>query len=422
MSQDIVDDLRVTRVPDRVRLLVVEWPEGAGRGAIDAFCAQHGVSRSWFHAVRRRARDEGDAALLKGSTRPHSNPTAMPGVVTAAVIALRGELVAQGKDHGPLSILDVLYRTGFTPLPSRSTIARILDREHLVDRNQKKRPKGSHRRIRSEFPNQRWQSDGLKVTLATGTDVVVIEILDDCTRMNLMLHPGPGETAAVVVEAFRLAIAQYGRPVLVHTDNGTAFNMARLGKITELQTFLGDHGVKMITGSPSHPKSQGKVERAHQTLLNFIAAQAPATMTDLQRVLGEYRDWYNHARSHQSLPPRTAPADLYNTLPKIAPPGDPIAPARPALKRRNTDTPADSIQHRIARRAGLITYRGRGLLLGKAWEGQRVALIHTPTEITIYDSRGTHLIAITWPTTKKLTSLAHQIDRQPPPPTMSTMS
>lgn len=404
----------MSRIPDRVRQLVVEWPEDAERGAVDAFCRRHGVSRSWFHAVRKKASAVGGAALIKGSTRPHASPTAVPDVVIAAVIAKRGELKEQGKDHGPLSILDVLDRAGFTPLPSRSSIARILDREHLVDRNKRKRPKGSHQRIRSGFPNQRWQSDGLEVTLATGEVVVVIEIIDDCTRLNIALHPGPAETAAVVVEAFRRAVAQYGRPVLVHTDNGTAFNMARSGKVTALQMFLGDLGVKMITGKPSHPKSQGKVERAHQTLRNFIDARSPATVDELRRVLDEYRDWYNHHRSHQALPPRTAPAELYDVLPKVAPPGDPIAAARPAPARRNADRPGDSIRHRVAGRGGRVRHLGREFLLGKAWTGQRITLIHTIDELAIFDSRGTQIVAVNWPPTKPITSLTRRIDTPPP--------
>ncbi|WP_433675374.1 DDE-type integrase/transposase/recombinase [Microbacterium gorillae] len=404
----------MSRIPDRVRQLVVEWPEDAGRGAIDAFCRRHGVSRSWFHAVRKRASAEGEAALFKGSTRPRSSPTAVSDAVIAAVIVKRRELKEQGKDHGPLSIRDVLDRAGFAPVPSRSTIARILDREHLVERNKRKRPKGSHQRIRSEFPNQRWQSDGLEVTLSTGDVVVVIEIIDDCTRMNIALHPGPAETAAVVVDAFRWAIARYGRPVLVHTDNGTAFNMSRSGKVTSLQIFLGDLGVKMITGKPSHPKSQGKVERAHQTLLNFIAARNPATIDELQRALDEYRDWYNHHRSHQALPPRTAPAELYDALPKIAPPGDPIVTQRPTPAARTADAPSESVQHRVARRGGQISYLGREFLLGKAWRGQRVTLIHTTDEVAVFDSRGTQIVTITWPTTKPMTSLARQIDTPPP--------
>jgi len=409
----------VSRIPDRVRQLVVEWPADAPRGAIDEFCRSHGVSKSWFHAVRAKAVAVGDAALVKGSTRPRRSPAAVSDAVVAVVIATRADLVETGKDHGSLSILDVLDRAGFVPLPSRSTIARILDREHLVQRNRRKRPKRSHRRIRSEFPNQRWQSDGLEVTLSTGEVVVVIEIIDDCTRFNIGLHPGPAETARVVVDTFRRAIQTYGRPVLVHTDNGTAFNMARLGKVTALQTFLGDLGVKMITGSPSHPKSQGKVERAHQTLLNFIAAQAPATIDELERVLGEYRDWYNHHRSHQSLPPRTAPADLYETMSKIAPPGDPInphpvPPVGVARSEAKEEPIGEVVQYRTAYRGGGFGYSRHKFLLGKAWAGQRVTIVRHDDQIEIFDSQGTRIAVAPWPPSKPMTSLARQIDTPPP--------
>lgn len=109
-SQDFVDDLAVSRIPDRVRQQVVDWPRDAPRGAIREFCARHGVSLSWFHQVRARAAEEGNGAALKRSTRPHSSPTSSSDAVVAAVIAMRRMLVAEGKDHGPLSILDALDR------------------------------------------------------------------------------------------------------------------------------------------------------------------------------------------------------------------------------------------------------------------------------------------------------------------------
>lgn len=416
----------MSRIPDRVRQLVVEWPEETPRGEIDAFCRRYGVSRSWFHAVRRKARAEGAAALVKGSTRPLSMPTAAPAGTVAVVIATRHRLVEEGKDYGPRSILDVLDRSGFRPLPSRSTIARILDREQLVERNKRKRPKRSHQRIRSEYPNQRWQSDGFEVTLATGEVVVVIEIIDDCTRFNLALHPGPAETSVVVVEAFRLTIQAYGRPVLAHTDNGSAFNMERTGKVTELQVFLGDLGVKMITGRPRHPQSQGKVERAHQTILRFIAARNPATIDELKPVLEEYRDWYNHHRSHQALSPRTAPADLYETLPKVAPPGDPISPYSPSTRLRKPIARAkrynEPIQQRTAHRGGRFTYLGIRYLLGNDWEGQTLTTLRHEDRLDFFDSRGEFVATTPWPATVPELSLYPQIDHSPPPIEKSTMS
>lgn len=416
----------MSRIPDRVRQLVVEWSEDASRGEVDDFCRRYGVSRSWFYAVRKRARVDGAAALLKDSTRPHSTPTAAPAGTIAVVVATRRQLVKEGKDCGPLSILDVLDRSEFSPLPSRSTIARILDREQLVERNKRKRPKRSHRRIRSEYPNQRWQSDGLEVTLATGEVIVVIEIIDDCTRFNLALHPGPAESSAVVVEAFRLTIQNYGRPVLAHTDNGSAFNLDRAGKVTALQMFLGDLGVKMITGRPRHPQSQGKVERAHQTILRFIEARNPATIEELTQVLEEYRNWYNHHRSHQALPPRTAPADLYETLPKVAPPGDPISPYSPSTRLRKPIARAarynEAIQQRTAHRGGRFRYLGIRYLLGNAWAEQTVTVLRHDDRLDIFDSRGEFVATTPWPATAPELSLYTQIDHCPPPIEPSIMS
>lgn len=414
MSQHFLDDRAVSRISDRVRQLVVEWPSDAPRGSVEEFCLRHGVSRSWFHAVRARAAVEGDAALIKTSTRPRSSPSAVSETTIAAVIAWRRRLKLEGKDYGPLSILDVLDRSGFTPLPSRSTIARILDREHLVERNKRKRPKRSHLRIRSQFPNQRWQSDGVETTLTTGEVVVVIEILDDCTRFNVALHPGPAESSKVVVDAFRRAIDAHGRPVLVHTDNGSAFNQQRSGGITELQTFLGDLGVKMITGRPGHPKSQGKVERAHQTLLNFIEARKPATVEQLAQILDEYRAWYNHDRSHQSLPPRTAPADLYEMMPKVSPPGEPIHPPRktePAPPRTAKQERFNAVvQQRIAGKHGQFRYLLHVFQLGKAWAGQTITVVRHDAHLEIFDHAGAWIIDTPWPPARVTTGLNGRIN------------
>ncbi|NYD77942.1 transposase InsO family protein [Arthrobacter cupressi] len=426
MSQDIVDDPFMSRIPDRVRQQVVEWPLDAPRGAVEEFCQRHGVSRSWFHGVRAKVALSGDQASVKATTRPHHSPARMPESVHATVIATRRRLSSEGKDHGPLSILDVMTRSGFAPLPSRATIARILAREQLTERNKRKRPKQSHQRIRSQYPNQRWQSDGLEVALADGQKVTIVETLDDCTRYNITLHAGASESSAVVTEAFRRAIRAYGRPVLVHTDNGSAFNRERYGSTTALQAFLNDLGVKMITGRPGHPRSQGKVERAHQTLQRFVNARQPGTVQDLERILQEYRDWYNCHRSHQALPPRTTPAQLYETLPKIAPPAEPIIPKRPRLPAEKPDGRREPfgtvIQRRSANRNGRFSYLKTAFTLGKAWEGQTVTILRHDEHLEIFDAEGTMITTTPWPAAQLHVGLARQVKARKQPTQVSTMS
>lgn len=344
----------------------------------------------------------------------------MPDGVVAAVIAMRHRLEAEGKDSGPLSILDVLWRDGFPILVSRSTIARILDREHLVTRNRRKRPKGSYGSIRSQYPNQRWQSDGVEITLGNGQTVVVIEIIDDCTRYRLGLHPGVGETSDVVVEAFRIAIKQHGVPVLVHTDNGTAFNQDRYGGFNALQAMLGDLGVRMITGRPATPRSQGKVERSHQTLQKFISARNPYDIAALSGVLDEYRHWFNYERSHQALPPRTAPGDLYDTMPKMAPPPIQPSPRRPRTPARPHELAP--VTQRTARRHGKIRFHGYVFLLGNAWEGHDITLVANDHALELFDANGTWLTTTPWPPERPTTGLGRRITTDPPTNEVSNMS
>lgn len=57
----------------RIRLAIAQWRDDAPRGAVSTFCAEHGITRKIFYAIRTRARDEGQAAALEPrSRRPKS--------------------------------------------------------------------------------------------------------------------------------------------------------------------------------------------------------------------------------------------------------------------------------------------------------------------------------------------------------------
>jgi hypothetical protein len=65
------------------------------------------------------------------------------------------------------------------------------------------------------------------------------------------------------------------------------------------------------------------VERFQQTLKNWLAAQSPqpATLAQVQQLLGAFTTTYNHHRPHRSLPGQATPAIAYTARPK-ATPGD----------------------------------------------------------------------------------------------------
>lgn len=199
---DLVDTSGMPQIPDEVRQQVVNWPQQAPHGAVEAFCVRHGVSRAWFYKVRRLAQQQGQAAMVKASTRPRRSPTRLAELTSVLALAERARLRAEGKDYGPDSVRYALKQMGADPLPSRSTLVRIFDRAEVVDRNRKKRPKRAFRRFAARFPNQRWQADAFTETLAEGAQVTVIEIIDDATRYSLAsIHRG---SLCWVCEALRI--------------------------------------------------------------------------------------------------------------------------------------------------------------------------------------------------------------------------
>jgi hypothetical protein len=97
------------------------------------------------------------------------------------VIELRRKLIADGLDAGPLTIAWHLERDGFRP-PAPATISRILQQAGLIVPQPRKRPRSSYVRFEMAQPNEMWQSDLVHWRLADGTDVEVLNWLDDHSR------------------------------------------------------------------------------------------------------------------------------------------------------------------------------------------------------------------------------------------------
>lgn len=82
-----------------VRLLVASWPEDAPRGAIEKFCREHQVSRSWIREVLKETRSLGLWEVMKlGSTRPKTSPQAIPEETVGLVLVVQVDLESMGHD------------------------------------------------------------------------------------------------------------------------------------------------------------------------------------------------------------------------------------------------------------------------------------------------------------------------------------
>ncbi len=278
---------------------------------------KYGVSWRWVHTLVTRY-EQGGFEALETSRRPKSNPRQLTPALTARIVALREELSAAGLDAGPGSIRSYLENEG-NYTPAESTISRILKREGLVTPEPRKRPKSSYIRFEADQPNETWQSDFTHWRLADGSDVEIINWLDDHSRYLLSLHAHPRITGEIVIDTFSQNIDHYGLPASTLTDNGSVYTSRFTGGRNGFEYLLAALGVRQKNGSPGHPQTQGKVERFHQTQKKWLAARPPAeNLRELQHQLLEFQHAYNTKRPHRSLDGHT-PEHAYHATLKATP-------------------------------------------------------------------------------------------------------
>lgn len=267
---------------------------------VSAICRELQISRQTYYKYRRRFEGEGIDGLAPRSRRPLASPTQTKPEIVAAVVGVRHQLESEGWDFGAISIRYRLLFNGVEP-PTSRTIHRVLVREGLVAPAPQKRPRSSLRRFTFPATDDCWQIDAFHYTLADGTVVVIFQLIDDHSRYEVANLAWPVEDTAGAWECAAVGIRRYGKPRMLLSDNGLAFTGKRLGFAVQFETNLRLLGVKPITSRPYHPQTNGKNERAHQTLQRWLRQRpAAASLEALQLLLDEYRPAYN-TRPHQAL-------------------------------------------------------------------------------------------------------------------------
>jgi putative transposase len=376
-------------VPMDVRAMVVAWPDGAGRGSVSRFCREHRVSRSWFYEVRGRARDTDPLSAMgpKPRTAPGRHAQAIPVEVEELAVRIRKELADAGWDHGPVTVRHRLGELGLKA-PAASTLARLFTRRGMVLAQPQKRPRTSYRRFEFATVHECWQLDAFQSALADGSTCVVYQVLDDRSRLLVASHVTAGETAQGAITVIDKGIAAHQVPMLLLTDNGSAFNPTRRGQAGQLVAHVQALGCRAITGRPWHPQTQGKDERVHQTTQRWLAARPrPATQADLMSLLEVFDQQYNDSRPHQSLRMRT-PAQVVAQEPHAVPPTPP-EPATPS-----TAPPVRAGRRRVGLN-GKISVRYVAIQLGYEHRSTTVTVVLNGDHVAIFDPGGALIRSLT---------------------------
>ncbi|OBG31459.1 integrase [Mycolicibacter heraklionensis] len=392
-------------IDPRVRLAISQWPDDAPRGAVSTFCAEHGISRKSFYELRKRAKDDGPAAVLEPRTRrPNSSPSKFGDAIKEQAIAVRAALESSGLDCGPISVHDKMHAMGLDPVPSTASLARIFREAGVARREPRKKPRSAWRRFVYPAPNACWQLDGTEYILTGGRTCVILQLIDDHSRYAVASHVAWGETTEAALAVFDKAVAAHGVPQRLLSDNGAALNPSRRGYIGQLVEHASALGVEAITGKPYKPTTQGKNERFHQTLFRYLDKQPLAeTLDQLQAQVDAFDHIYNTQRPHQGLPGRVTPLTAWEATPKAdAPHPKPVRPLfeRPAPRPRPAPVPLDLPAGTLVRRvttAGTIGLDSVTYMVDRHHAFERVLVVPVGDKIIITDIDGEVLAEHTRP-------------------------
>ena len=263
---------------------------------------QYGVSRQSVHTWLRRYRDEGPPGLEDRSHKVRQHPWQIPAELEAAICELR----RAHRKWGPKRLVFEMGRRGLGTV-TRSTVYRVLIRNQLIEPRARRRRRQDYTRWERPVPMQLWQLDvTASAFLADGREVKIVTGIDDHSRYCVIARAVLRATARPVCRAFVEAMAVYGAPEEVLTDNGTVFTgrfiKPRPAEVL-FERICRENGITQRLTKPRSPTTTGKIERLHQSLqLELLNVHGPfGSLAALQAALDAWRQEYNSDRPHQSL-------------------------------------------------------------------------------------------------------------------------
>jgi transposase InsO family protein len=267
-----------------------------------------GIGKGCIFDWTRQYREGGEAGLRPKPTghRPLNTPKA----VAEKILALKRE----NPGHGPKRLSQILRRFFFLKA-SPKQVRKHLKRTALVlpKAKARKSPEPPERRFERSTPNQMWQSD-ITYFSVLGKTAYIIGFIDDYSRYITGLGVYRSHTGEFVLETYRSAVAAYGVPKEMLTDNGRQYATWR-GK-TKFQKELEKDHVHHIRSAPHHPMTLGKIERFWQSLKEeFLERARFETFEEARERIACWVKYYNHKRTHQGLD-GMCPADRFFSIQK----------------------------------------------------------------------------------------------------------
>jgi transposase InsO family protein len=306
------------------RFALVQAVEGGCsiRAAARRFNVSPATAHRWWH----RWADAGEEArrtlgcLFDRSSRPRSSPCELAQELQERICACRREtgwgprLVAAATGCAHSTVWKVLQRAGISR-PARAAREPANSYEwpcpgdllHMDTSRYARFLRPGHRMTGDRSRRSR---DWMRPETRVGYDYAHA-IVDDHSRLAYVeLHAD--ERAATVTGFVERALAFYAEHGILAkrlmTDNGFSYTKNR-----SLRELLAAHGIRHLTTQPYRPRTNGKVERFHQTMAREWAyGLAYRSHRHRNQALPHWLEHYNQRRPHSSIGDRPPISRVHN--------------------------------------------------------------------------------------------------------------
>jgi putative transposase len=327
---------------------------------ISGLCGEYGISRQTGYKWLRRFRAEGYTGLVEQSRRPLTSPLATAEEAIVRILELR----EQHWSWGPDKISRVLRRAHGEEAPSKSTVARVLQRLGKVKRRRSPvriwsvdgRP-----RVEVHAPNDLWTMDFKGWWRAQNRDrCEPLTIRDAFSRKVLavtLLQSLRGNEVRRVLQAL---FERHGLPLAIQSDNGTPFvSVLARGGLSQLAVWLLSLGTRLVRSRPACPQDNGGHERMHRDLSELETTPARSRRAQ-QRACDRWMVDFNEVRPHDALGGKT-PSEVYRSSERRS-----LTPVVPTY-------PPDWLVRRVSK-SGYVSVNGDVVLISTVLKGQLVGL------------------------------------------------
>ena len=294
---------------DQKVLFIADWLRQVR--SFSELCAQYNISRKTGYKWIERYRQSGAEGLYDASRKPHFSPQQIPYPIRQAILELRhrGGIVL-----GPKKIQALLQqRFPSEPIPSKTTIYKVLHAEGLViQRRRKKRV--------SPFPqpfatvdeaNDVWSADYKgQFRMQNGFWCYPLTVMDHHSRYLLCCQALEGTRLDDTRSVFRRLFQEFGLPRRIRTDNGVPFATTTPGGLSRLAIWWITLGILPERIEPGKPQQNGRHERMHRTLKQAAANPPEQCLSSQQRSFDQFLYNYNQERPHEALR-QQPPASCY---------------------------------------------------------------------------------------------------------------